>query len=385
MLKRHSSDEQQVVITERQMQSADIQLGSIQTRHLSDQIEVFGEIVLPPSARATLSAVVGGVVRDIQVIEGDYVSKGDILTYIEHPDVAELQKDYLQALVQSEYLRTEYERQKQLFEDQVGAARDFQKAKAEYFSNQVLVGGLKQKLKLMYIDPETLSPETMTNRYAVQTPISGYVADVNVNTGLHIAPQQSLAMIMDTNQLHIDLRVYENDMPKIHTGQRLVFTLANQSKFDIFEGSIMKTARQIDPQRRTALVHASIADPQDSMLPGMPVWAHIQAGGEKAAVLPEEAFVTDQGTDYVFQLVSVSGEEGHHTGETHAGHAEHAPEPPPEYVFEKLHVKTGLSGGGYITVRFETPVSEQAQFAVHNAQALLSEMKKGGDGHGHAH
>jgi cobalt-zinc-cadmium efflux system membrane fusion protein len=115
------SAENEVVITGKQMEGAGIQLGKIREQQLSNLVKSFGELVLAPSDEATVSALVGGIIDDIRVMEGDYVRKGEAIARIVHPDIVNMQQDYLDARSQNEYMEAEYLRQKRLLEDSVNA------------------------------------------------------------------------------------------------------------------------------------------------------------------------------------------------------------------------------------------------------------------------
>ncbi|MCF8331203.1 MAG: efflux RND transporter periplasmic adaptor subunit [Bacteroidales bacterium] len=405
--------ENEILITGKQMKSAGIQLGNITEQQLSDIVKSFGELVLAPSDEATVSALIGGIIKDIHVMEGDYVRKGEIIARIVHPDIVDMQQDYLDARNQNEYLKTEYLRQKRLLEDSVNAQKTVQSARAIFQSNRARKQSLKKKLQLIHINPENLTPENIQDAYTLKAPISGYVAQVEINTGNHITPQQSLFHITANEKAHIDLKVYEKDINKIVPGQRITFTLANNPMEQTLEGEVMKMGKRFDTEQRTAIVHAGIKEIKDNMLPGMSVVAYIQTGGEMHSTLPGAAIVSDEGKNYVFILKREGEVEEKHTGEKiHAhqdekehelhsgeeGHShqheerydKHAEEAHAEgrhfYVFEKVQVNTEINQAGFSGFSADIENMDKARFALSNAQAILSEMKKGSSGHGgHAH
>ena len=400
---RESLSEDEVLITGRQMQTADIDLGTITRQELSRLVKSFGELALAPSDEARVSAVVGGVCSDIRVIEGDYVKKGQVIARITHPDIVDMQQQYLDALNRDEYLESEYKRQKRLLEDSVNSEKTFQNAKTDYQSNLTRLQSLKKKLQLIHIDTEDLSPETIHDGYPVVAPISGYIARVNVNTGSHVNPQQPMFHITANDRVHIDLNVYEKDMHRIAPGQKLTFNLANNPQSQPMKGEIMKMAKRFDSGQRTALVHAEILDKGRNLLPGMSVIAHIQTGGNKQMTLPEEAFVADQGEDYIFLLKKqgVAGTDheahAHNEDESQQTH-EHQHETAGKqedgnahddaahyFIFERVLVNKGMTEGSFTSFTFDLAHSADDRFVINNAQALISEMKKGGSGHGHAH
>jgi cobalt-zinc-cadmium efflux system membrane fusion protein len=356
---------------------------------------------LPPEAEASVTPFIGGVIRNIQVLEGDPVRKGEVLARIEHPDVADLQQNYLEALNRHKYLESEYSRQKRLLRDSVNAARTVQKLESDYKNNLARLQTLQEKLRLIHIDPAGVSSGKVTSSYPVQAPITGTVASVFVNTGAHLAEQKEIFHIADNRQVHLDLDVYEKDVRKINPGQRVTFNLTNNPFRLPLKGEVLKKSTRFDEESRTALVHAAITGEKESLLPGMGVTAYIQSGENLVWTLPASAIVTEGGKDYVFRLISGAGQHkdehsGHHHEDEDTDHDHENEESGHEhesdheeasyYVFERVEVTTGMSQGNLTEITFPGSDFREARFAVGNAQALLSEMKSGsGGGHGHAH
>jgi cobalt-zinc-cadmium efflux system membrane fusion protein len=394
-------NENQVLVTSQQMKSVNITTGQPSLEKVSEVVKVFGNIALPPASEASVSPFIGGVVTDIRVIEGAQVQKGEVLAYIEHPDVLALQQDYLKAVNQDKYLEQEYNRQSRLLRDSVNAARTFQRIEADYNNNRAQLQSLKQRLEMLNISAEGVSPENMSSRYPLFAPVSGYVNAVMANSGVYVPAEKEVFHVADYRQVHLDLKVYEKDLPLIEEGQQLTFRPANNSGVGVMRGTVLKKSKRFDTESRTALVHAEITERNDNLLPGMAVVAYIQNGDEAVWALPEEAIVAAEGKHFVFRVVEEPHEDEHalesHVGHEHAeetGHdhgethdheeeGEHA-----EYViFERIEVMTGVSQAGMTEVVLDDEHLQKASFAVNNAEALMSEMKKGGAGghQGHNH
>ena len=73
----------------------DIELGNFQHLNLSTTVKSNGQLELPPQKKASLSALSGGRVKSINVLEGDYVTKGKVLANLEHADFVTMQQDYM--------------------------------------------------------------------------------------------------------------------------------------------------------------------------------------------------------------------------------------------------------------------------------------------------
>ncbi len=418
---RESLGEHEVMITGEQIKNMDITLDSSRMQALANQVKVFGEVVLPPAHKATLSVVMGGIVKEIRVMEGDFAEAGEILARIEHPAVADLQRDYLEAAIRDTFLLQELERQERLRADSVNAEKTLQEISADYHSNKAHRRSLERKLAQLNLDPETLVTGSVSGSYPLIAPISGYVGEVKVNTGVHVSASKGLLEISDNRQSHIDLAVYEKDFGRVESGQPIRYHLTGDP-VKYWKGKVIRKSRRFDRKARTARVHASMTETEgEELLPGMAVTAYIGTGGNDVRSLPEAAFVLEQGRNYLFVLVrkgtleTEQGSEAHHEepGGSEAGHAsgresrdheeetqvyekdDHAAHSPADhehsgksyYIFRRVEVEKTISAGalsGFEILRTELPGN--SFFVVDNAQVVHAELKRGtGGGHAHSH
>jgi cobalt-zinc-cadmium efflux system membrane fusion protein len=368
----HTEKQEEVHLVQKQMDVMDIQLGQFQHINLSTTIKSNGQLELPPQNRANLSAVMGGRVKTINVLEGDYVKEGQMLAQLEHPDFISMQQSYLDALSRLAYLKKEFERQQELHKDSISSGKVSQEAESAYLSALATTNGLKAQLELIGLRPEAAAKGNFTSAIPVRSPINGYVKEIAINIGQFVLAEQMLFEIVDNDHIHIDLMVYEKDMEKVKKGQKVIFTLAGKTD-EIYEGSIFAVGKSFENQPKAMMVHAEIDNKTGHLLPGMYVDARIVTDTKKAKALPNEAIVSDGGLNYIFVLKPGSSEEEH----------EHKQEK--EYVFRKIEVNTGASDIGYTEAIPVYNLPEHIQIVSKGAFYLLAEMKKGEGGHGHHH
>lgn len=104
--------EEEVHFSEKQFHILDMITDTLPMRNVSSYVDASGRLEVPPQNEATVTAIIGANVSSIEVIEGDKVSKGQVLAYISHPDLINLQTAYINSWSQLQYLELEYQRQK---------------------------------------------------------------------------------------------------------------------------------------------------------------------------------------------------------------------------------------------------------------------------------
>jgi cobalt-zinc-cadmium efflux system membrane fusion protein len=402
------AEEGTVSLTEQQMDAIGLKLLNIEERNMNIAVRVTGSLELAPQDRADVSPVLGGIVKQINVFEGDKVKKGDVLVVLEHPDYIQLQQDYISNLRMHEYLEKEYERQQKLYEEKVGSGKDFQKVSAEFNNSEATTRALEAKLNMLGLDAEEVAKGTIFPTLNVLSPMSGSVNLVETNMGAYAEPLSKLFEIVNNDKIHADLMVYERDISKVRLGQKIYFSTSSLPDLEL-EAKIYAISPAFENDPKVIHVHATIATKNKALIPGMYIHGRIVADQVKSLALPEHAIVMEEEKSYIF--VKVEGEEHDHGHEEeamdsaehdHDAHADeegddHADEGADEHAdehghdeheegswtFKMVEVITGISSDGFVEIKLLSPLPEGSQIAGNASYYLLAEMGKGETEHSH--
>ncbi|MCJ8167351.1 efflux RND transporter periplasmic adaptor subunit [Pontibacter sp. E15-1] len=356
-----------VALTQEQYQVAGIALGKLEMRSLSHLLTVTGMLDLPPQNLASVSAPMGGFVKNTELLEGMKVKKGQLIAKIENPEFVTLQQQYLEANNRLDFLKLEYERQQELSEEQVTSAKTFQQATAEYRTASAQVEALAERLRIVGLNPATLKAGKISRILPLYSPIEGYVTLINANIGQYVNPTDVLFRIADTEHLHVELTVFEKDVASLKKGQVVRYALPGEATAHR-KATIYLIGKEISPER-TVRVHAHMEDEDKDLVPGMYVQAQVALNGQQLLALPEAAVVQDQGRDAVFLFL----------GEEKEGEAT-------LMKFRLVPVEKGVTEGGYAQVALPATVdAASAQFVTKGAYSLLSKLRNAEDEEGGHH
>ena len=350
----HTAEEENtVVFTKAQFNTAGINFGQIEEKQISGTIKVNGLLDVPPQQLANVSVPLGGFLKNSELLQGTRVKKGHRIATIENIEFVQLQQDYLEARNQLEYAKADFERQQELAKENVNAKKTLQFAKANYYNWQAKSKGFQEKLKMLNINFGALEAGNISSSIPIYAPISGYVTEVNVNIGKYVNPSDVLFEIVDTNHLHAELIVFEKDVPKLKIGQKVRFTLANESTERM--ATIFLIGRKISTNR-TIRIHCHIDKEDTQLLPGMYLKALVEAGGALVQALPDEAIIDYQGKKYIF--VNTNGNA-----------------PNEGYQFRMIEIEVGSSELGYTEVMLPDDYEKDLKVVTKGAYAILSMMK----------
>jgi cobalt-zinc-cadmium efflux system membrane fusion protein len=372
----HAEETMEVELTSRQLEAVGIETGAFSRLPLQNSVKANGILELPPQNKADVSSLVSGSIRSIQVIEGDRVSKGEVLAELEDLSIIDLQQDYVDASERLTYLEQDYERKKRLIEEGVGAQREFQQSASEYNSIRARVSALKGKLELLGLNPAEVKEGIIKTSVPIRAPLEGFVRKVEVNTGSYVTPGQHLFEIVDNHHIHIDLMVYEKDLHKVQEDQIVKFRYTNQPDDKLYEARIFAVGKAFEQEPKAVQVHAELTNRQPDLLPGMYVEAWIVTDSTQVLALPEGAVVSDSGSYHIFirdheeehaAVEQVSDSEAHEHGSR----------------FKAMEVMTGVTDNGYVEIKLLQDFPEDTEVVTNGAFFILSEMKKGEGGHHH--
>ncbi|OYZ58411.1 MAG: efflux transporter periplasmic adaptor subunit, partial [Sphingobacteriales bacterium 24-40-4] len=272
-------------LTKDQYKVADIQLGKVEMRSLSNVIKASGQLDMPPESMVSVSAPLGGYVRSAGLLPGQSVRKGQVVAVIENPDFIDIQQEYLESKSRMEFLQLEFKRQEDLRKEDVNSAKTFQQVSSELKIMRARMSGLQQKLSLIGISTSSLQAGRISRTSNLYSPINGYVTVSNANKGKYVNATDVLFELGNKSDLHLALNVYEKDAYKIRVGQPIRFALANAADYNRVAKVFLigKSAGK----EGTVPVHCHIENVSDpSLIPGMYAKALISVTDDEVSAVP---------------------------------------------------------------------------------------------------
>ena len=142
-------DHDHITITKAQFDSEKMVFGTLSEFDFNESIEVNGMIDVPPQNKSSISTFIGGYITKTPLLIGNEVKKGQLLVTLQNPEYVEIQQNYLEVAEQLNYLKSEFNRQKTLFDEQITSEKNYLKAESTYKSNLAHYNGLRKKLQMM--------------------------------------------------------------------------------------------------------------------------------------------------------------------------------------------------------------------------------------------
>lgn len=229
---------------------------------VKNEVRLFGKIAADNNKMAQVYPVVGGVVTSISVELGDYLREGQVMATIQSSEVAQFQKERLNALSEVAVAEKNLAVANDLFKGKLNSERDVAVAEKELENARAELARMNDIYKIYNLKGGSM--------YNVVAPISGFVISkrINQNEQLPSDLAEPLFSIAEINEVWALANVNESDIATVKVGvDASVRTLAFPDQ--VFRGKVDKVFNAIDPETRSIKARVKIPNPDFRLKPEM--------------------------------------------------------------------------------------------------------------------
>ncbi|KIC63959.1 efflux RND transporter periplasmic adaptor subunit [Chryseobacterium taiwanense] len=361
-------------LTEEQMKSVGVSLATIEMKELTSTIKANGLLRVPNNRKATVTSLYGGVIKTINVQIGDFVRKGQVLATISNPEYIQLQEQYLTINSRITYAEQEYRRQKELFDNDAGAKKNLQSADAELKSLRTQRSSVERQLQMMGISPGKVTNGNLRSGLVITSPISGTVSNINAQIGSYVDVSSPVLDVIDNNSIHLDLQVFEKDLPKMKIDQIVHFKLTNNPETE-YDAKIYSIGSSFENESKTISVHANVTGNKEGLIDGMNITGIVSLDKSVTPAIPNEAIVEADGKYYVFVQTNKKAE----AHEEEKGHGKEPKQHLNTMSFEKIEVVKGSTDMGYTAITPVSTIDPDARIVVKGAFFVNAKLSNSGE------
>lgn len=198
---------------------------------------------------AYISPEINGQITSINVKEGNYVRKGQLLAKL-NSDVIET--NIAQLKTQLDLAETMYTKQTELWNKQIGSERQYLESKANYES-------LQNQLKTLNAQYE---------KTVLRSPINGYIEYINKKEGEFAMPGMQFMQIVNLDELYVTAKISETYLPVIKAGIEVEITFTSYPEIHLKE-PVYRVGNVINSNNRTFLVQVKVKNNSGLLKPNL--------------------------------------------------------------------------------------------------------------------
>lgn len=377
-------------LTPEQIKSVGITIGNLERKNLTATLRVNGLLRVPNNNKANVTSLYGGVVKSLHVQLGDRVTKGQVVARVTNPAFIQLQEEYLTLASRIALAEQELQRQQELHQGNAGTVKNLQNARAELNGLRTRRASLQQQIQLMGINPATVSDDKMRSVLVITSPISGVVSDVFSKIGSYVDVSSPVIEVVDNGLIHLDLQVFEKDLPHVKIGQTVNFALTNNPEIS-YLAKVVTIGASFENDSKSVAVHCTVTGNKAGLIDGMNTVASLGLNNVSVAAVRSEAIVEADGKFYIFIETDKEGEEHHdEAGHVHSENENHEHQHNGERTesstlnFERIEVSKGVSQMGYTAITPVVELADGTKVVTRGAFFIQAKMSSNA-GHSHSH
>jgi membrane fusion protein, multidrug efflux system len=210
-------------------------------------------------------------------------------------DTRQEQAQLAAAEAQRELAALNFDRMQGLLAERVISRAEFERATAEDRQMQARVGEIRAAIA----------------RKTIRAPFSGILGIRQVNLGQYLSGGDPLVTLQSLHPIRVNFGVPQQSIGQVRVG-RTVRISGTEVGGAAFTGQVTAIDSLVDEATRNIQVQVTLANPRDTLRPGMFVQAEVVLGAAiRVVALPASSISYASFGDSVFIVTDVKGENGH--------------------------------------------------------------------------
>ncbi len=259
-------------------ESLEVKVTRLDSQRFEHFIDVTGKVEAEQDVN--VSPETAGIIETVMVSEGQRVTKGQVLGRLK---TEALERNLEELNIQWELAKTNYQRQKNLWDQNIGSEMQYLQARTNKESLQKRMAGIQAQMEMAEI----------------KAPVSGVVDILFQKKGEMGSPQTPFAKVLNIDKIKIYADVSESYLTKVKKGEKVkIFFPALGRTRDAY---IRQIGNTIDPNNRTFRIRIDLDNPDNMIKPNLVSVIQIRDYlAENAIVLPSLFIKEDFNGEYTY-------------------------------------------------------------------------------------
>lgn len=270
-----------------------IGLDTVRESALQGEIDLNGSIAADDNRLADVYPIVGGQVISVDVELGDHVTKGQTLAVIRSSQVADYDRQLIDAQSDVQLAEKNIKVQQDLYDSKLVSERDLIAAQQDLAKARAQLNQIQEAFAIYNLEAGS--------QYVVNAPRSGYVVSKSVSKDVTLPSDRSdpIFTIAELDEVWVVAEVYESDIARVKEGMPAEINVLSYPD-KTFHGKVNKILNILDPQTRTMRVRIRLTNEGTLLKPEMIAHVHLTYAEDRALPsLPADAIVFDNSRQYV--------------------------------------------------------------------------------------
>lgn len=263
------------------------------TAPVKNELNFYGKITADNNKAIDVYPLVGGNVIKVNVELGDYVKKGQVLATIKSTDIADFEKQMIDAKSDLLVARNNLKVSQELFEGKLNSERDVLEAKSQVEKAVSQLNRIQETYKIYNIKSGSI--------YEVTAPISGFIIQKSINQDMLLRNDRSenIFDIAEISEVWAIANVNEIDINKVRLGIDADVTILSYPN-KIFKGKVDKIFNIIDPETKAMNARIKLNNSDFLLKPDMNANIKLSFNEDYSLItVPSSSIIFDKSKNFV--------------------------------------------------------------------------------------
>jgi cobalt-zinc-cadmium efflux system membrane fusion protein len=256
-------------------------------------LRLFGKIAADNNKQAEVYPIVGGSVLKINVELGDYVEQGQVLATVRSSEIADFERQRLDARADAALAEKNLQVAYELFDGKLNSERDVKAAKKELEKAQAELNRINEVFAIYNIKQGSV--------YNITAPISGFIVSKNISPNEQFRNDKAdvIFSIARIDEVWALANVNESDISLIQPGYEADISTISYPD-TLFHGKVDRIFNAIDPSTKAMKVLVKIANPNYLLKPEMSTTVNVSySENKKLIAVPSSSIIFDKSRNWV--------------------------------------------------------------------------------------
>ena len=255
---------------------------------VKNELKLFGKITPDNNKVAHVYPITGGIVSTINVELGDYVKEGQLLAIIKSSEIADFQRQLLDAKSDVALAEKNVQVSKDLYNGKLNSEKDVIASEKELEKAKAELNRINEVYSIYHLKAGS--------EYRITAPISGFIVnkDITQNEELRSDRAEEVFSIAQIDEVWVLANVNESNISKVSLGYEAdVETISYKDK--IFKGKVDKIFNFIDPTAKAMKILIKINNPDLLLKPEMNATVNLKfTENKKLIAVPSSSILFDK-------------------------------------------------------------------------------------------
>ena len=281
----------------------EIAVGEPRWSAVSSTLKVAGRIEADETRMARINAPVAGRGMELHVVDGQNVTRGEVLAVIHSTDLSAVQSLFLKAHSQRLLAERSVSRARLLLDAGVIGEAELQRRETELEQAAAELSAAREQLAVLGMTEQAL--EALQNTRVVDSlirvvaSIDGRVLERKVTIGQVVQAAETMCIVADLSNVWLVADIPEQSAGGLQAGKRVEAEIPALPGIRI-SGRLTYVSAVVNPETRTVRARMDVPNPERAYKPAMLATVTLLDGSERRRMVPANAIVREGNREHVF-------------------------------------------------------------------------------------